>query len=54
VSSVAPSDINLMGVGKALRVVVCGEDPQDDSLASANEGTIQIDIHSRGSGERAG
>jgi hypothetical protein len=52
--SVAPSDIDMVGLGKALRVAVCGEDPQDDPLASANEGTIQVDIRSRGSGEGAG
>jgi hypothetical protein len=40
-------------MGKALRVAVSGNDPEDDLLAPANRRTIQIDIRGSRSGEGA-
>jgi hypothetical protein len=52
-SCVAPRHIDLMGVGKALRIAVSGNDPEDDLLAPANRRTIQIDIRGSRSVEGA-
>jgi len=52
-SCVAPRHIDLMGMGKALRIAVSGDDPEDDLVAPTNRRTIQIDIRGRRSGEGA-
>ncbi len=52
--SVAARDIDLVRMGKALRVAISGDKPEDDLFAPANRRSIQIDIRSGRSGERAG
>jgi hypothetical protein len=41
---IAARDIDLIRVGEALRVAVCRDDPQHDSLAPANESVIEVDV----------
>jgi hypothetical protein len=42
--AVAACDIDLIRVREAIRVAVCRDDPQDDPLALANEGPIQVKV----------